>query len=163
MMNTTLDFSIDWRKVEAVGTVPPHSIEAMEAYNRYGLSSAERLYCQLIGDLALETGAYKPGTRLCEAGQPVTHAYVVRQGELDIRTRDSVFRVGPGAVLGLAAGLAQQVHDISATTATVVTASVLPMHKAVRAFNSCHPGLRGINRNTVMRILGLTDAPQSLK
>ena len=46
---------------------------------------------------------------------------------------------------------------------TVVSASVIPMHKAMRAVTTCHPGLRGINRNTVMRILNLLSVPESLK
>lgn len=163
-MNTpTLNFCVDLQKVEAVGHVPPYSIEALEAYSRHGLSSEDRLYYQLVSDLTLETGAYKPGSKLCEFGQPVANAYVVRQGELEVRTEGLTYRVGPGAVLGLAAGLASQPHNMTATALTVVSASVIPMHKAMRAVTTCHPGLRGINRNTVMRILNLLSVPESLK
>jgi CRP-like cAMP-binding protein len=163
MTSQHLDFCIDLAKVEAVGHVPPYSMEALEAYARHGLSSKDRLYYQLVSDLVLETGAYKPGTKLCEFGQPVSNAYVVRQGEIEVHTDGLVYRVGPGAVLGLAAGLANQPHNQNATALTVVTASVIPLHKALRAITGCHPGLRGINRNTVMRILKLSSVPESLK
>jgi hypothetical protein len=46
---------------------------------------------------------------------------------------------------------------------TVVTASVIPVFKALKAFTGCHPGLRGINRSTVMRVLNLSAVPESLK
>jgi CRP-like cAMP-binding protein len=157
------DFSVDLSKVDAIGTLPPYSLDAFEAYSRHGLSSEDRLYYQLLSDLALETGAYKPGTLLCEYGQPVTNAYVVRQGEIAVHTEGLSYRVGPGAVLGLAAGLANQPHNMTATALTVVTASVIPIFKAHRDITSCHPGLRGINRNTVMRILNLNTVPESLK
>jgi hypothetical protein len=51
---------------------------------------------------------------------------------------------------------------MSATALTTVTASVIP-NKVFKAIDSCHPGLRGINRNTVMRILNLSSIPESLK
>ncbi len=162
-MSQTLDFSIDLQRVNAVGNLAPYSIDALEAYARHGLSSEDRLYYQLVSDLALETGAFKPGTKLCEFGQPVASAYVVRQGEIEVHTEGLSYRVGSGAVLGLAAGLANQPHNMTATALTVVTASVIPMHKALRAVTTCHPGLRGINRNTVMRILKLSSVPESLK
>ena len=162
-MSQTLDFSIDLQRVNAVGNLAPYSIDALEAYARHGLSSEDRLYYQLVSDLALETGAFKPGTKLCEFGQPVASAYVVRQGEIEVHTEGLSYRVGPGAVLGLAAGLANQPHNMTATALTVVTASVIPMHKALRAVTTCHPGLRRINRNTVMRILNLSSVPESLK
>lgn len=162
-MNTPqFDFSVDLKKIDSIGSLHPDSIDALEAYNRQGLSSEERLYYQLVSDLALETAAYRPGTQLCEFGQAVTDAYVIRQGEIELKTEGLTYRVGPGTVLGLAAGLANHPHNMSATALTVVTASIIP-NKVFKAIHSCHPGLRGINRNTVMRILNLSSVPESLK
>jgi CRP-like cAMP-binding protein len=162
-MNTPqFDFSVDLKKIESIGSLHPESIDALEAFNREGLSSEERLYYQIVSDLALETAAYKPGTQLCEFGQAVTDAYVIRQGEIELKTEGQTYRVGPGTVLGLAAGLANQPHNMSAIALTVVSASVIP-NKVFKAIYSCHPGLRGINRNTVMRILNLSSVPESLK
>ena len=159
----TSDFSVDLNKIASVGSLQPYSIDALEAYTRHGLSSEDRLYYQLVSDLALETGAYKAGTKLCELGQPVANAYIIPQGEIELHTEGLAYRVGPGAVLGLAAGLANQPHNMTATALTVVTASVIPIYKALKVITSCHPGLRGINRNTVMRILNLSSVPESLK
>lgn len=162
MTSTAFDFSVDLKKIESVGSLHPDSIDALEAYNRLGLSSEDRLYYQIVSDMALETAAYKPGTVLCEFGQDVTDAYVIRQGEIELKTEGLTYRVGPGTVLGLAAGLANHPHNMSATALTVVTASVIP-NKVFKAIHSCHLGLRGINRNTVMRILNLSSVPESLK
>ncbi|MFM6991924.1 MAG: cyclic nucleotide-binding domain-containing protein [Rhodoferax sp.] len=156
------DFVVDLEKIERIGNLHPDSLGALDAYKAQGLSSEDRLYYQLINDLALETAAYKPGSRLCEYGQAVSHACVVRRGDIEIKTEGLTYRVGPGAVLGLAAGLANQAHNMTATALTVVTASVIP-NKLFNAINSCHLGLRGINRNTIMRILNLSSVPESLK
>jgi hypothetical protein len=156
MQTTHFDFSVDLKKIEPIGSLHPDSIDALDAFNRHGLSSEERLYFQLVSDMALGTAVYKPGTVLCEFGQAVTDAYVIGQGEIELKTEGLTYRVGPGTVLGLAAGLANHPHNMTATALTTVTASV-------KAIDSCHPGLRGINRNTVMRILNLSSVPESLK
>lgn len=156
-------FSVDLAKVEAMGSMPPYSVDAIAAYEKLGLSSEDRLYYQLVSELSLGSAAFKPGSNLCVFGQPVGDAYVVRQGELDVHTEGLSYRVGPGAVIGLAAGLADVPHNMTATAVTVVTASVIPIFKALKAITGCHPGLRGINRSTVMRVLNLSAVPESLK
>ena len=163
MSSSALRFSVDLAKVEAMGTLPPYSPDAMAAYVKLGLSSEDRLYYQLVGELSLGSAAFKPGSHLCMKGQPAHDAYVVRQGELDVQIDGASYRVGPGAVIGLASGLADRPHNMTATAVTVVTASVIPIFKALKAFAGCHPGLRGINRSTVMRILQLGAVPESLK
>jgi|LauGreDrversion4_1035100.scaffolds.fasta_scaffold07170_7 hypothetical protein len=158
-----MNFSVDLAKVAAMGNLSPYSQEAMDAYVRLGLSSEDRLYYQLVSELSLDSAAFMPGRNLCVEGQPVSEAYVVRQGELEVLSEGARYRVGPGAVLGLAAGLADVPHNMTATAVTVVTASVIPIFKALKGIGSFHPGLRGINRNTVMRILNLNAVPESLK
>ncbi len=162
METSHYDFAIDLKKIGLIGSLHPDSIEALHAYNEQGLSSEERLYYQLIRDLALNTAAYQPGTVLFEFGQTVTQAYIIRQGDIELRTEGLIYRVGPGAVLGLASGLANLPHNMSATALTVVTASIIP-HKVFNTLNSCHIGLRGINRSTIMRTLNLSSVPESLK
>ena len=163
MSENALSFSVDLAKVAAMGHTPPYAKEAMDAYVRLGMSSEDRLYYQLVSELSLDSAAFLPGRSLCVQGEPVTYAYVVRQGELEVRVDGACHRVGPGAVLGLAAGLADVPHNMTATALTVVTVSVIPILKALKAVGSFHPGLRGINRNTVMRVLKLSAVPESLK
>lgn len=163
MSSNPTNFSVDLSKVAQLGSTPAYSREALEAYQKHGLSSEDRLYYQLVSEMALESSAFKPGANLCVYGQAVDDAYIVRQGELEIHTEGLIYRVGPGAVIGLAAGLANVPHNMTATALTVVTASVIPIFKALKAITTCHPGLRGINRNTVMRVLNLKAVPESLK
>jgi CRP-like cAMP-binding protein len=159
----SLHFGVDLSKVGAMGSLAPYSQEAMDAYVRHGLSSEDRLYYQLVSEMSLDSAAFMPQRVLCTAGQPVTDAYIVRQGELELHTEGASYRVGPGAVIGLAAGLADLPHNMTAVTTTVVTASVIPIFKALKAWGATHPGLRGINRNTLMRVLHLQAVPESLK
>lgn len=163
MSQDPLNFSIDLAKVAAMGSLPPYSQDAMEAYRRHGLSSEDRLYYQLVSELALASAVFRPGRELCVRGQPVADAYVVRQGEIELQSEGGRYRVGPGAVIGLAEGLADLPCPWSATAVGVVTVSVIPIFKALKAAGSCHPGLRGINRSTVMRVLRLSAVPESLK
>jgi hypothetical protein len=58
--------------------------------------------------------------------------------------------------------LANLPHNMSAKALTVVTASIIP-HKVFNTLNSCHIGLRGINRSTIMRTLNLSSVPEKLK
>ena len=163
MEDNKFDFSVDLEKIKSVGALHPHSIDALQAFSRNGLSSEDRLYYQLVSNMSLETMAFRPGSPLCEYGQAVSSAYIIREGEIELRTEGKVYRVGPGTVLGLASGLANQPHNMTATALTVVSASVIPIYKALKAVTSCNPGLRGINRNTVMRTLNLSSVPESLK
>ena len=163
MSSSPTNFSVDLSKVAALGSMPAYSREALETYQKYGLSSEDRLYYQLVSEMALETSAFKPGANLCVFGEAVSDAYIVRQGELEVHTEGLIYRVGPGAVIGLAAGLANAPHNMTATAITVVTVSVIPIFKALKAITTCHPGLRGINRSTVMRVLNLKAVPESMK
>lgn len=158
-----MSFCVDLAKVAAMGSLMPYSQEAMAAYVRHGLSSEDRLYYQLVSELALDSAVFRPDRVLCTQGQSVADAYVVRQGELELSAGGASWRVGPGAVIGLAEGLADMPHQWSATAVGVVTVSVIPIFKALKAAGSCHPGLRGINRSTVMRVLKLSAVPESLK
>jgi CRP-like cAMP-binding protein len=163
MNANSLHFCVDLAKVGAMGSLAPYSQDAMAAYVRHGLSSEDRLYYQLVSELSLDSAAFMPQRVLCTAGQPVTDAYIVRQGELELRAEGASYRVGPGAVIGLAAGLADLPHTMTAVATTVVTASVIPIFKALKAWSTAHPGLRGINRNTILRVLDLQTVPPSLK
>jgi CRP-like cAMP-binding protein len=162
MEKSHYDFAIDLKKIGLIGSLHPDGLEALQAYNEHGMSSEERLYHQLIKDLALDTAAYKPETVLFEIGQAVTQGYIIRQGDIELRTDGLIYRVGPGAVLGLASGLANLPHKMSAKALTVVTASIIP-HKVFNTINSCHIVLRGINRSTIMRTLNLSSVPEKLK
>ncbi|MBM3364012.1 MAG: cyclic nucleotide-binding domain-containing protein [Betaproteobacteria bacterium] len=159
MSSSPTSFSVDLAKVEAMGSMLPYSSDAIAAYLRLGLSSEDRLYHQLVSELSLGSTVFKPGSSLCIAGEPAHDAYVVRHGELAIQVAGQRHQVGPGAVIGLAAGFADVPHNMTATAVTVVTVSVIPIFKAIKAFSACHPGLRGINRSTVMRILKLASVP----
>jgi CRP-like cAMP-binding protein len=160
---TSMRFSVDLGRVRAVGNAMPGSLAALAAYDQHGLASHERLYHQLVGDLALVTAVFRPGDRIAVAGEDVVNAYIVRDGAMQAILDRRALRIGPGSVIGLAEGLANVGHGMTVVAETVVTTSVIPMHRALRALAGMHRGLRGITRNTVMRILQLPQVPETLK
>ena len=65
-------------------------------------------------------------------------------------------------MFGLAEGLCDKVYDWDAVATTLVTTKVIPIERALREVRRLNSGLKGICRFTVMRILGLSTAPESL-
>jgi CRP-like cAMP-binding protein len=159
----SMRFSVNLARVRAVGSAMPGSLAALAAYDQHRLASHERLYHQLIGDLSLVSAVFRPGDRIAVAGEDVVNAYIVRDGTMHAIIDRQAVPIGPGSVIGLAEGLANVGHGMTVVAETVVTASVIPMHRALRALAGMHRGLRGITRNTVMRILQLPQVPETLK
>lgn len=159
----SFDFEIDLSRITALGLIGPTSPEAADAYERLGFSSAERLYHQLAGDLNLGVASFKPGDTLAIAGEDVINAYIVRNGTLESRATHRSFRLGPGSVIGLAEGLALRKHGMTVTALSEVSVSTIPIYRALRALYRMHKGLKGITRNTVMRILQITETPETFK
>lgn len=158
-----LQFGVDLQRIAQLGMINPGSVEASQAYERLGLSSEDRLYFQLTRDLTLDTAAFRPGDRLAVEGQDVVNAYIVREGTLAVTVGGRELRTGPGSVIGLAEGIAHHKHRMTVTAITVVSASVIPIYRAMRALSHMHKGLKGITRNTVMRILQTDEIPETFR
>lgn len=157
------DFGVDLTRIAALGLIGASTPEAAQAYDRLNFTSAERLYHQLAGDLNLGVATFGAGESLAVAGEDVINAYIVCTGTLSAVSTDRRFRIGPGSVIGLAEGLALHKHRMTVTALTEVSASTIPIYRALRALYRMHKGLKGITRNTVMRILQIGEIPETFK
>jgi CRP-like cAMP-binding protein len=158
-----LHFGVDLERIAALGLIGAGTLKAREAYDRLGLSSADRLYHELASDLTLGMAAFSAGDRVAQAGEDVINAHIIRSGVLEVEADGRVMRIGPGSVIGLAEGLALHKHRMTVTAITDVSAAVIPIYRALRTLYQMHKGLKGITRNTVMRILQIGETPETFK
>ena len=159
-----VNFEVSTRHLAEMGALTPGSVSWQEACDRLGLSSEERLYCSLAKTTSLQTCIFGEGQMLGVAGLEVGAAYIVMVGCVELVAGSSKFMVGPGSVIGLAEGLAMLPHTWTATArSSVVSALVIQLHSALSVLSRANPGLKGIERCTVMRTLDLADIPQTFK
>jgi hypothetical protein len=100
-----------------------------------------------------------------QAQQIPDTAYVVVLGEVEVHDQDHTFVLGPGATIGLAEGLCDLPLRYHYTAASVVNVKIIPIPNAIREIERANPGLKGICRLTVQRILEgkLTGVPKYLE
>lgn len=161
--NGDLDFGVDLERIAALGLIGAGTLKARAAYDRLGFSSADRLYHELASDLTLGMAIFSAGDRVAQAGEDVINAHIIRSGVLAAEVGARVMRIGPGSVIGLAEGLALHKHRMTVTAITDVSAAVIPIYRALRTLYQMHKGLKGITRNTVMRILQIGETPETFK
>ncbi len=159
---STFRFTMDMQRFKALGIIDPKSRAALDAFDHHEFSSAERLFFKLWGSDLLNSGLFNPGQKIAEKGEHPVFAHVVVSGEIEAQGPNGTLLFGPGAVFGLAEGLADTVYGWDAVARTVVTTKVIPIERALREVRRLNAGLKGICRFTTMRILGLATPPQSL-
>ncbi len=155
-------FTMDMQRLKALGIVDPKSTEALAAYDRHELTSAERLFLKLWGSDLLNSGVFNPGQQIAARGEHPVFAHVIIAGEVVVRDPRGEMLFGPGSVFGLAEGLSDGVYSWDAVARTVVMTKVIPIDRALREVRRLNAGLKGICRFTSMRMLGLSTPPQSL-
>jgi CRP-like cAMP-binding protein len=68
---------------------------------------------------------------------------------------DNIYRLGPGAVLGLAEGIINRPSKMSVITATPVQARLIPFHKIDAVISLLPKEVKGILQTIVKRTLAL--------
>ena len=162
-VSVTSGFEVSVDKLRALGIENPYSVRSLEAYASGQLSSDERLYFAVWGSHQTRSTAYAPRTAIATRGEEVRQAIFVVRGRIIGSDGSQVYRLGPGAVLGLAEALADLPHQLSAVTVGAVEARLLPIHAVQAALPAMHAGLRGLLRAAVMRTLALEHAPEGLR
>ena len=160
--NSSHRFSVNVERFKALGIVDPKSKSAHDAYDHHEFSSSERLFFKIWGNEQLNSGIFSPGQKVAEKGEHPVLAQVIITGEVVVTDKNGEHFFGPGSVFGLAEGLCDKVYDWDAVATTLVTTKVIPIERALRDVRRLNSGLKGICRFTVMRILGLSKAPESL-
>lgn len=78
------------------------------------------------------------GTTLCEEGERGTQAFLLLDGEVDVRTADAVISVGPGAVIGERATLDPSCTRNATVVATTPVAVLVFDVRTYRAMAQDH-------------------------
>lgn len=155
-------FGIDPKKIAAVGGLDSNRNSILARFDQNSLNSEERLFFKLCESSLLSTGYFEAGKAIMRRGQPVRFAHVVTSGEVQVNTGSAVFTLGPGAVLGLAEGLASAPSSWDVTALTFINTRIIPIDRALKQVQSANAGLRGICRITVKRVLGMAQAPEGI-
>lgn len=161
--NDKLDFGINRSRMLNLLNLRSQSQVGIDVYQKLGLSSAERLFIDFIKNNSLTTSMHMENRRIAVRGEPVTQAFILMDGEAIASDGNRRYRIGPGAVLGLAECIANEPHRLSVLARTTVTTGNLPVDRVLRELVNMNKGLRGISRTTVMRILQTRQIPESLK
>ena len=127
--------------------------ERLRFFKDLQLSGPQRLLYKIWASRSLATVVFRPNQTIQHAGEIPHSAYVVLAGRVLVQEKDKTFLLGPGAVIGLAEGLCEIPchHDYRATE--VVNCKEIPLDTACREVSRVNPGLKGVFRLTLQKIL----------
>ncbi len=149
------EFSLDRSVFEELSLVSG-STERHDFFDDNRLSGQQRLFFQVWASQALQVGVFGSGHALTKAGEVPTYGYVITSGQarrLPVSEDSEELTLGPGSVLGLAEGLAgiPAIHTVEAISS--VNCKVIPIDVAAADIERLNPGMKGICRFTLGRIL----------
>lgn len=148
-----IEYEISLKSFSSVNLLKPDTEGWSAVCDQLGLTSAERIFYALCKATELQGHVFKPRQLICTNGEMVNYAHVVIGGRVEIISGHQTMRVGPGSVFGLAEGIMEKTHMVTARALDVVTTTAIPMSKVLTEWSRMHKGLRGIERCTVMRVL----------
>jgi len=148
-------FAIDLEKLKSLGINDPRSAAALEMILDKSLTSDQRLFLSLWGSHLLKTVLFEPKQKIITAGSLVEEGYLIISGSLVGIEDDHIYRLGPGAVLGLAEGVINRPSKMTVITATSVQARLIPFHKIDSVISLLPKEVRGILYTIVKRTLAL--------
>lgn len=154
---TTFRFNIDRTRFRGLSLTQSQSKSSFEFFDQFDMSSLERMFYRIWATARLRTGLFSPGQVIIDEKQIPDTAYVVVLGEVEVHDGEHSFVLGPGATIGLAEGLCDLPVRYRFTAASVVNVKIIPIPNAIREIERANPGLRGICRLTVQRILQDTE------
>ncbi len=159
---TPLLFGIDTQKLSDLGVLHLKGLDEADSLEENRLSSEEHLFCRLWASNLLRGELFTKGDRLMRRGDPVEFAHILFKGQATVSTGTQEFLIGPGTVIGLAEGLAGEPASWDVRAASLLMTRIIPIDTARTELAQANPNLQSICRITVMRILGLQQAPASL-
>jgi CRP-like cAMP-binding protein len=148
-------FAIDLEKLTSLGIKDPRSAAAIELIHSKSLTSDQRLFLSLWGSSLLKTTLFEPKKKIITAGQLVEEGYLIISGSLVGLEGEHIYRLGPGAVLGLAEGIINQPSKMTVMTTTAVQARLIPFHKIDSIISVLPAEMRAILQTIVKRTLAL--------
>ena len=155
MSQVSSSFAIDLETLKSLGINDPRSAAALEMILDKSLTSDQRLFLSLWGSHLLKTVLFEPKKKIITAGSLVEEGYLIISGSLVGIEDDHIYRLGPGAVLGLAEGVINRPSKMTVITATSVQARLIPFHKIDSVISLLPKEVRGILITIVKRTLAL--------
>ena len=161
--NQPLGFALS-EEVQTMAKYDPKRILSMLNTPAWAhLKSMENLFLRLRSSDRLNMTAFTPEKTIIDLGEIPAAGYLVVTGvALGTDANGQPVHFGPGSVLGLSAGIAEQVPGSKIVSTRVVNALMFPIERSIQEVRAANPGLKGISRCTVVRVLGLKTPPATL-
>lgn len=156
-------FAVDVEPFASFGVADPYGDESLALYASGRLTSEQRLLLALWGSTQLSSASFDPRQRIATQGEAIAAAYVIISGQALGVAGEHVYRLGAGSVIGLAEALAGLPYSMNVVAVTPVQARLLPAGQILALLPRLPTGLKAIIRSAVVRTLGLTTVPETLR
>jgi CRP-like cAMP-binding protein len=156
--------SKDKVKKEPIAFIKPEEIgNFLKTEEARHLPTRDSLFLKILNNSNLLSTAFSPGQKITSFGDGIASAYIITQGQVSqSSTVTGYANLGPGAVIGLAEGIADSPCQTETIARDAVVAIVLPVVRCLSEIRGSNTGLMGIARFTTMRILETQIPPKSL-
>jgi len=148
-------FAVDIEKLNALGMVEPHSKESLEIFESGQLTAEERLYYTLWSCRVFSAVNLTEGQKIFSEGDDVSTGYFLIDGAAMYVSGETAYRLGPGAVIGVAEGMARRPMRFNVIVTKNSRAMSIPLFQTDAAFANLQPTLKGIFSTVTGRTLGL--------
>lgn len=152
-------FGVNTQKLQELGVLHLKGVDEADALEGNRLSAEEHLFCRLWASNMLRGELFTKGDRLMRKGEQPEFAHILFKGQALVSTGQEEFLIGPGAVIGLAEGLAGEPALWDVRAASLLMTRILPIDAALQAVAGAHPGLRALCRVTAQHALGRDTQP----
>tara|TARA_E500000178_G_C17036221_1_gene763503 strand:+ start:5465 stop:5953 length:489 start_codon:yes stop_codon:yes gene_type:complete len=150
----TTRFSISRELYEELSLTESKLKSTLDYFNKKNMTSQERLFFKVWADEDLKLGVFEKGQLLLKKGEVPGLAFVITLGQVETSDDKHEYILGPGSVVGLAEGLAEEPCRYEFRAMEFVNCKIIPMPRAMREMQLTNTGLKGICRMTMQRILG---------
>lgn len=147
-------FSVDRKIFQDLSLSEAKLKSSTDFFDKKNLTSQERLFFRVWGDVSLKLGVFEPGKIIQKIGEVPGFAYIITLGEAVASDTKNEYQFGPGSVIGLAEGLCDQKSRYEYKAKEVVNCKIIQLPSAMRELQLTNTGLKGICRMTLQRILG---------
>jgi len=155
LTTVSASFTIDLDNLKDLGVSDPRSAAAMDLIRTGSINGDQRLFLTLSTSTLLQTVHFPPKKKITSAGSLVEDAYLITSGSLIAVEGNFIYRLGPGAVLGLAEGIINRPSRMTVITTTNVQARLIPLHKMDATISRLPMEVKAILQTIVKRTLGL--------
>ena len=146
-------FSVDIEHLHKLGAKDLHAANNIQICKSNQLSSDEMLYLSLCRSHLLQSTIHEPRKKLISKGEQVNSAYFIVEGILLGVNGESVYRFGPGSVIGLAEGIMRMPIGFDLVTVTSVQTNLISLQRADIILTNLAPTMQTIFKTIINRTL----------